>query len=926
MNRAKERSHRGIPQVSGLILASALGVALAGCDSLFGVDEQEYVSRGVSYYQDGRYNESMIELRNALQQNSENEQARFYLGVVQLTLGDYSAARRDLERARELGYDGAELALPLAQARLASSAYTEVLDVEPGDDLSQADRAELHAVRGRAYLMMEDAEGARKEFRQALSADPGAASARFGQVLMARIDNDPERMRRWVERTLSADEHHVDAWRTRALLDITEGRDGDADYALDRAVESASPPVPQDLYRRAMMRLQRGDLDAAAKDARQLVELAPDLADGRYMVGLVELRKGNTSSAQTEMEAALSRNSRLAPARLMLGVIHGDAGRYDQARYQLERYQVLMPDARIGSVALAALEGRKGNTDAARQTLNGHLQRYPDDANAQALRTLLSAEGDTNPSMVAMVFSAMGAADDIAGSTDDVVNGEGLVAGLDEAGSNGPSEEDVRAIRDLLSRGDYEQARDQAETLIESYPDVAQLYNLKAGAYLAMGELQSGVDALAQALEVEPGNYSAVSNLGQLLLRADRRDDALRLYRQAHEANPDHLEMHLTLARLEHEAGNTERSNELVADAVERHPDAVEPRMIHARRLVADGDARAALEAIEPLLEEHGDDEQILLVQADAHEALGEHEAAIEAWSRLVERHPDNAELRTGLARSQARMGDTDAAIDSLHAAIEGAPDKAEPRVLLIHVLLNADDAAAAEAAYQDLISTVGESSERLQHGATVAFADDRPDDALQRLQRAQETNPSEQGALTLAQGYQQAGRQDDAHEVLEDWYREVDGGMSMTGRHLLAALRLEVDDTPGAIELYEDMLAEDPDDPVMLNNLAWALRESDPKRAVTLAERAAGIAPGMADIDHTLAVALHQAGDHRRALELMEEVVGRDDRPTYRLELAEFYLQAGDDAKAEPLLRGLADADFDGVDRANTLLESLAQ
>lgn len=916
-----------MPYIGQRMIAIALVligvVGLAGCDSLFNTDAQEYVSRGIDYYRSGDVEAGIIEFRNALQENADHAGARYFLGVARLSKGEYALARRDLERASALGYSREKTVLPLTQARLAVGAHKAVLEAEPMDSLGQADLAHFHSLRGRAALAMGNIERTKQEFDVALSADPGSARARFGQVLLAEVEENQPRMREWIQRTLSIDEKHVEAWRKLASLELAEGQESEAEAALDNAIASSGTPMPQDLYRRAILQLRRSNLEGTREDAEHLVRLAPEFAGSHYVLGLVELREGNIGEAQGRMESALSDNDRFAPAHLLLGVIHGDAGRYDQARYRIERYQVYAPDAPIGSLMLALLEAHAGNMQEAREHLNAHIQQYPYDSEAMALRASLNEGRTVTPDMTKAVFSVLSgdaAASPAALGLTEMGDGEYTLSS-----SSAPRDDEMAPVRQALIDGDFAKALSRTEALLKRYPDAAQLYNLKGAAHFGQGDLGNGAEALQRAVGTDPGNAAAVRNLGQILRRAGREEAALRLFRQAHKANPDDLSLTLDLSRLEYGTANREDANRLLREAMDNHPDAREIRLLYARRLVQGGEAQAALELMQPLEETLGGHPALLIVQAEAHEQLGAYSKALTAWEALVEQQPDNTRARLLLARSQAQVDDFSQAREQFRHVADARPESLEPRLLVMRTYLMEADYESAASEYEALTDAFEMSRPLLEEGARLALALGEERLAIQRLRQAQQTDPTEQGAIDLAQAHQRASQLDSARAVLEGWHQQEQDGTSRRGKHLLANLRMTTGDNEAAATLYEELLAGNPDDPIVLNNLGWLLRESAPQRAVTLAERASERVPDSVDIQHTLAIALKNTGDAERAVTTLETAVGRDPRPDLRLELARLYIETDQEEQAAGILQELAEVDdFAGAEQARELLEEL--
>jgi tetratricopeptide (TPR) repeat protein len=61
------------------------------------------------------------------------------------------------------------------------------------------------------------------------------------------------------------------------------------------------------------------------------------------------------------------------------------------------------------------------------------------------------------------------------------------------------------------------------------------------------------------------------------------------------------------------------------------------------------------------------------------------------------------------------------------------------------------------------------------------------------------------------------------------------------------------------AIALYEEVIARYPNNLVVLNNLAWLLKDMEPERALTLAQHAAELYPNNAEVVDTYGWILFQ-------------------------------------------------------------------
>jgi Zn-dependent protease with chaperone function len=104
-----------------------------------------------------------------------------------------------------------------------------------------------------------------------------------------------------------------------------------------------------------------------------------------------------------------------------------------------------------------------------------------------------------------------------------------------------------------------------------------------------------------------------------------------------------------------------------------------------------------------------------------------------------------------------------------------------------------------------------------------------------------------------------------------------------------------------GAADAYEKSLALEPDQPNVLNNLAWLLVTTpesaveDPQRALSMAKRAAMLDQSPHILD-TLAECLHANGHHRQAAEVAQSALKKaeENRLYYKQQLKRFQKAAG--------------------------------
>jgi hypothetical protein len=104
-----------------------------------------------------------------------------------------------------------------------------------------------------------------------------------------------------------------------------------------------------------------------------------------------------------------------------------------------------------------------------------------------------------------------------------------------------------------LHRDERALAEDLLDRLLTFDPDWAEAWARRAGLRLQHDDVSGAAADLSEALRREPRHYGALSSLGFLLLRLDRKPEALRAFRAALAIHPFHEPTKTAAAKLERE-------------------------------------------------------------------------------------------------------------------------------------------------------------------------------------------------------------------------------------------------------------------------------------------------------------------------------------------------------------------------------------
>jgi tetratricopeptide (TPR) repeat protein len=89
-----------------------------------------------------------------------------------------------------------------------------------------------------------------------------------------------------------------------------------------------------------------------------------------------------------------------------------------------------------------------------------------------------------------------------------------------------------------MQRQDLDAALDRFDQMVKYAPDFAEGWNKRATVYYMRGEYPESVADIERVLELEPRHFGALSGLGMIYEELDRKEQALRAFEAALQANP----------------------------------------------------------------------------------------------------------------------------------------------------------------------------------------------------------------------------------------------------------------------------------------------------------------------------------------------------------------------------------------------------
>lgn len=893
----------------------------------------EYVARAKEHQDKGDLRSGIVDLKNALQKNPENLEARWLLGEIYVEIGDGAAAEKELRRAMELGVAREAVVIPLAKALLLQNKPKELLaDSSILNSLPPEDKTELHTLRGQAYLALDQLDEATAELQAAFLLQEDSPHAQFGQALLAITEQQYDQARQWLNKVLETDPKYAQAWSLLGDIEAAEEQLELAQEAYGKAIELRQYET-MDYIKRAVARLRLGDLAGAGEDIRVLKKIGFQHFFLSHIEGVVDFHNKRYEAAQNAFQQSLNLQPSYLPAKTYLAATHLIRGQTEQALRLAEQLRYELPNSTNVQRLLGDIYLNRSEFAQASAVLEQLLTRLPDDTRALGLMgTIALAEGRSADGVG--YFQKVVALEPNSRDAQQMLMVAKLMGGQEiDAVAFGDSQEDQYEEHFLsalskFKQGNYEQALELARRVHESKPDEVDPRNLMAACHLALGDWDKARIELEKVLEMAPNNPSAVKNLAKIEMTEGNLDRASDLLEKFLVEHPDDREAVALLAQTETRRGNEAKAIQVLEQAVQRNPDESSLRATLAQKYDDAGRIVDLLALTRNLTDKQVREQPSLLaLRGKVELQAGNMPSAKQTFARWTAVAPDSAQAHFFYAESLANSGELERAREELKQAVQLDPNYLLARVGEIKMIASLGEKERALEALAKVKQDFGDRPEVLGIEGWLSLLNGDYATAEKSFLAAAEQQPDTELTIYLVRVLWAQEKYDQALQVMRDWLenhpRDLPVLLHLAGGYLSLSKAEE------ARAMYARVIELYPNHVPALNNLAWLSREKDLKQAIAYAERAYELLPRNPQVADTLGTLLMEGGDQSRGYRLIREAADQSpENPEIQLHLGRALMEQEKFAEAKEVLDALIgktpDSQF--ADQAKALLASIPQ
>jgi len=614
------------------------------------------------------------------------------------------------------------------------------------------------------------------------------------------------------------------------------------------------------------------------------LQVSPDYLPARYLAGIIYFQRGSLPEAEDAMRMVVAKAPEDDGARRVLAATYMRRGQATKALEVLEPALRRAPQNRdllrlAGDVNLALNQA-------------GKAAEYHERANA------LSGNDISGRVRLAQVRLASGDA------------GQGL-HDLEALTASDPTQTEpaLALISAHLNRRELSKALAAAKALVARQPGSALAHNTLGVVHLANRDTKSGRAEFEKALSLDADFVAATYNLAMLDIAEGDIASAKKRYEQVLAKDPKSVQVLLGMAKIQMISNAPQADIETaIRRAVAADPGSIVARLTLIRFYISNQNLKAALAAAREADTAIPNSPQIVDALGTVEQAAGETNQAIETFRRLAKLQPNNPAPLVRAADIQAKANDLPGAIASLRGALAVSPEDSGVWVALAGLYTQAGQADAGIAEARKIQkdrpgSGVGFALE----GELLARQGKLPEAAaVFRTSLAKQQMPIT--VIRLHEILLVMAKPDEAAALVQKWIKEHPKDVLV--RTYLGQRSLAKNDYKSAVPHFRAALANQPENVIILNNLAWAMSEAGDAGAVAHAEHAYRLAPNSPEVANTYGWILVKRGDTARGIELLRKSVNlAPNDASKRVLLARALIKSGDKAAAKVELEAVVSA-----------------
>lgn len=844
-----------------LVLYGATACSQNESDNSDQLQADAYLDVAELYYDQGQFRAAVIEAQNALQVLPGNEATGRFISRLYIDLGSIDAAQEILEQLLTQNPGDVEASLLLAESYLGAGNPNRALELlEPLETTTTDQSVQRFWLLGNVYARNNNQTAAYEAMQSALQLDPSHVDSLIGLSMLEFQGGNEFGAQEFLDQAIAADPDNVDLWMWRGQFALLREQYLESEEAFSEALQIM------------------GDYDTMTP--KRLSAL-------RAIIVPLQMQQKNTQALQYSQIIAETPQGQLQNS-FNSAISLFQEGNLEQAELMINEVLATVPDHPGSNILRGMMQYAQGNFQDAQESLSG----------------LVNAE-TSSPEVVKI----------LAATHIRMNQPERALSVLEEAAELYPADGSLLAMIGISQQGmgDVEQSIETFNQAIELQTESPDLHFALARSYFILEDIESAVEQLLRTLELDSNYTLAKTALIDLYFAQENPEQAESLVAQWLEEDPSSVDNNNLAGRVAYRQDNLVAAREFFATSLDNDSSVTDTRLYLATIDVAENnysEAEAHLLAIlenEPanlgalsgllalgdlsqsqnqqisriqqIVEEQTEEfgpplvlSQYYLNQADIENALSNAQLA---YARNVNPFTENSLIAVLLQQVNASLiqESVEGAREAINYALELQPENLQALVVAAGVEAQDGNYSAARIHLDKIRELRPEGSNvGIEVEGDLFFVQDEFESALETYREAWEIAASPGLGVKINRTLTEMELPDEAFGFLQEWDEEFPG--DPLANMLMGMSYQEENNEDDAVRHYEIAIESQPDNIVVLNNLAWLYQDSNPERALELSSRAVELFPENPDILDTHGWILHKQDRQEEAVEVLEKAL----------------------------------------------------
>lgn len=916
-----------------VLVASSIAMGSYSCSESKTVEE--YQAEAKKFIEQNDHNSAIIALKNANAVDLQNANLRFQLGSAYLNQGDYLSAEKEIELAKTYGFDEVQIFPKLVEIKFKLDKFDEVYQLaDAAQALPDESYIPVLIYAGISSLYQGNREQAQVYIDNANQISSESVYGQIGQAYLAQTAEEAENALKMVDTLIAYAPDVTETYLLKAYL-LQGAQQNSAAAVAFEEYSKLRPKEYQIKFFIAQNYIAARQLDKAEPVVNQLLKISEQHPLTNQMKAQLEFDKKNFQVAKEYGIKAYQLNDKFPLATIIAGMSSYYLGDYEQAYRDLVKVKTIVTPDHIVNKVLVELQLRLGYDNDALTSIN------------QLVKT-----GNANPSLLTAASKELFEAGDKeaaqellsqsiklnSDNPEDVINQGIMKIRLNELGTGieilekaVQLEPDSAKAEMGLAMGYFtNQQYDEALVIAKKWQTTS---DKKIQGLLLEAEISEKQENPTKAKEllkaiiaIDENNVPALFKLALYAHKENELDQAFNYYTQVLSVNTEHVRSIVNLTQLVlSNKTYTEQATAFYQGKITKNTSDLYAKLGLAYIYKLDGKPLEEIKLYQEIMTFEPSIEGIEVVLGDAYLSINDVAKAIKTYQEFLNKKPGNLLVGHRLLRVYEQTAQYDLALSLINSLI--SDNKGNDNLLLMKVYFQSKlkiDIAAADLKKLTASEKLSNSSVLNKALGNQHYNNKEFDKAVTQYQLAFDKAPNRQNVIDLSKAIHLTGDIAKSVTTLESYLKTTPDDSPVQA--MLAGAYLNSANKTKALELYRQVIKKDPNNVLVLNNLAFLeIEQGDLKAGLTYAQKAVEVAPNVPEIMDTYAQALVANNQIAEGIKIFDEaLLLKKGNVEISLNKAKALISNNQVSQAKSLLNALTGATASEQKQINQLLNSL--